>query len=98
EAYRPAALYHYIQYYQIQPDITVDISEYFEKKMEVVLAHRSQFYNPDSKEPETVISSPDFIEAIKARAIEFGMQINVKYGEGFTASRNVGTADLLALI
>ncbi|MBL4735793.1 MAG: bacillithiol biosynthesis deacetylase BshB1 [Flavobacteriales bacterium] len=98
EAYRPPALYHYIQYHQVQPDITVDISRHFEKKMEAVLAHKSQFYNPDSKEPATVISNPGFLEAVKARAIEAGMQINVQYGEGFTAARNIGTSSLLDLI
>ncbi|MBL4657320.1 MAG: bacillithiol biosynthesis deacetylase BshB1 [Flavobacteriales bacterium] len=98
EAYRPPALYHYIQYHEIHPDITVDISKCFDKKMEAVLAHKSQFYNPESTEPETVISSPNFVEAIKARAREAGMQINVQYGEGFTAPRNIGTADLLPLI
>jgi len=98
EAYRPPQLYHYIQYHEIHPDITVDITDYFEQKMAAALAHESQFYDPESTEPATVISNPEFIEAIKARSIEAGMQIHVHYGEGFTAARNLGTTDLLTLI
>lgn len=98
EAYRPQQLYHYIQYHEIHPDITVDISDYIEQKMEVIKVHSSQFYNPDSSETPTVISSPGFLEAVKARANEAGMQINVRYGEGFTASRNVGVSSLHSLL
>lgn len=97
-AYRPPALYHYVQYHEIHPDITVDITDFFDQKMKAILAHKSQFYNPDSSEPKTVISNPEFMEAIIARSRSAGMQINVKYGEGFTTTRNLGTADLLSLL
>lgn len=98
DAYRPPALYHYIQYHEIHPDITVDISKFIDKKMEAVLAYKSQFHDPNSTEPKTVISNPGFIEAVKARSKEAGMQINVEYGEGFTSARNLGVTDLLSLL
>jgi len=98
EAYRPPALYHYIQYHPVHPDITVDITDFVDQKMEAVLAHKSQFYNPESSEPKTVISNPGFMDAVRARSREVGMQINVEYGEGFTTTRNLGTADLLSLL
>lgn len=96
--WRPKAIYHYIQFRNMKPDIVVDISDHYDKKMEAIKAHRSQFYNPDSNEPETVISAPDFLEAVTAKAREFGKQIGVKYAEGFTAERYIGVNNLFDLI
>lgn len=97
-AWRPSAVYHYIQSNFLVPDILVDISDTWDQKMAAIEAFRSQFYNPDSNEPETFISSPQFLELIEARATEFGKSINVKYAEGFTVERNVGTKNLFNLI
>jgi len=83
KAWRPKAVYHYIQYNPHKPDFVVDISKQFEKKMEAIAAFGSQFYNPDSKEAETLISSPEFLRLVKKRGEEHGKQIGVRYGEGF---------------
>ncbi|MCA0427024.1 MAG: bacillithiol biosynthesis deacetylase BshB1 [Bacteroidetes bacterium] len=95
EAWRPKAVYHYIQDRMMKPDIVVDISPYFDKKLESIMAFSSQFYNPDSLEPETPISGENFIEFIKGRANQFGRILNVKYGEGFTVKRAPGISDLV---
>lgn len=96
-AWRPKALYHYVQDYYIQPDIIVDITPYMETKMKSVMAFGSQFYNPKSKEPQTAISSKEYIDYLISRASHFGRIIGVKYGEGFTVKRPVGTRDLMQL-
>lgn len=96
-AYRPKALYHYIQDYFLDPDFVIDITPYFEKKMESILAFDSQFYNPNSEEPVTPISTPEFLEGIKARSLQMGRLIQVKYGEGFKAARTPGVKDLFDL-
>lgn len=83
KAWRPKAVYHYIQYNPHKPDFAVDISKHFEKKMEAIRAFGSQFYNPHSKEPETLISTPEFFGLVKKRCEEHGRQIGAKYGEGF---------------
>ena len=83
KAWRPKAVYHYIQFNPHKPDFVVDISKHFEKKMEAIRAFESQFYNPDSKETETLISSPEFFGLLKKRCEEHGNQINARYGEGF---------------
>lgn len=98
EAWRPKAIYHYIQAYRHQPDIVVDVTEFWERKMEAVKAYKSQFYNPDSREPQTFISTPEFLELVSARGIEFGQMIGVKYGEAFTARRMIGVKNLMELI
>lgn len=91
-------IYHYIQDQLIRPDIVVDISGYLETKLEAIRAYRSQFYDPDSSEPETSISKKDFLEFIKARAKDFGRPIGAEYGEGFTANRFIGVGDLFDLL
>lgn len=97
EPYRPKHLYHYIQNDYIEPSFIMDISAHWDKKISSIMAFKSQFYNPDSKEPETFISSDRFIESIEARAKEFGHRIGVKYGEGFTMSTTPGITNLFSL-
>lgn len=82
-AWRPKAVYHYIQYRKHKPDFSVDISAFIEKKMEAIKAFSSQFYNPNSKEPQTLISSPKFFDYVRQREEEYGKLIGVKYAEGF---------------
>lgn len=90
EAWRPKQVYHYIQSKYLNPDFVVDISDCFEKKMQAILAYKSQFFNPDSNEEDTFISSPEFLDFVKARAQELGQICQVKYAEGFIAQRHVG--------
>jgi bacillithiol biosynthesis deacetylase BshB1 len=96
--WRPKVVYHYIQNNFINPDFVVDITPYWQTKIDSIMAFRSQFYDPTSKEPTSFISDPDFIPFIEARAREFGHKIMVKYGEGFTVERIPGVTDLFNLI
>lgn len=95
--WRPKFVYHYIQNNYIQPDFIVDISAYWDKKVASIAAFGSQFYNPESKEPASFISSPEFLPFIESRAREFGHRIQVKYGEGFTVERFIGVSNLFDL-
>lgn len=101
EAWRPKWVYHFIQDRYIRPDFIVDISDVWDVKMESILAYSSQFHNDkdaDGSQPQTPISSPEFISFLDARAREFGRNINAKYGEGFTAERPIGVNSLDHLI
>lgn len=97
-AFRPKKLYHFIQTDYIEPDFIIDISDFWEKKHQSIMAFKSQFYDASNTEPQTFISSPEFLDFIKARAIEFGHRIGVKYGEGFTSSTTPGITDLLTIV
>ena len=97
EAWRPKVLYKYIQFYDLKPDFIVDITGFMALKMESILAHPSQFYNPNSDEPETLIASKSFFESIEARARENGRVIYAEYGEGFLIERVIGVDDLFAV-
>lgn len=98
EPHRPTAIYHYIQDRFIQPHFVVDITPHFEKKMEAILAFKSQFHNPDSNEPETPISTADFLKFLESRAREMGRMIGTTFGEGFTTDRPPGITNLQHLL
>ena len=86
-AWRPAQVYHYIQWKEITPDFVLDISEYIDKKLEVIQAYSSQFYDKESKEPSTPISSKNFLESVRYRAKNLGRLAGVDAAEGFTVER-----------
>ncbi len=94
EPWRPKNVYHYIQWKNLEPDFVVDVSEYIEKKTEAILAYSSQFYDPNSEEPETPISSKNFIESVNYRARDLGRLVGVDYAEGFTAERLLAVKQL----
>jgi bacillithiol biosynthesis deacetylase BshB1 len=102
ERWRPKAVYHYIQDHNLKADFVVDISEYMERKIELVLAFRSQFYIPNDKEFEKELSSPisgkDFIEALRAKARNYGRIAGFEYAEGFNVARTPGIKDLFDLL
>jgi len=96
--WRPKAIYHYLQDRNLKADLVVDISEYMDRKIESIMAYSSQFFNPESSEPETPISSKSFIEFIKAKNRTYARDIGVEYAEGFTVERNIGVKNLFDLI
>jgi len=98
QAWRPKLVYHYIQSVSIQPDFIVDVSEVWDKKMASYKAYKSQFFDSSNGEPQTYISSPDFLKMVESRAVHYGHAIGVKYGEGFTIERHIGVSDVFSLI
>ncbi|WP_299127821.1 bacillithiol biosynthesis deacetylase BshB1 [uncultured Winogradskyella sp.] len=87
ETWRPKAVYHYIQWKDLKPDVVVDVSGFIDKKMEAVLAYKTQFFDPNSDEPETPISSKNFTDSIAYRARNLGRLIGAIHGEGFSVER-----------
>jgi bacillithiol biosynthesis deacetylase BshB1 len=92
--WRPKAVYHFIQSNYLQPDLVVDITGFWETKMAAIRAFKTQFYDPQSAEPTTFISTPAFMKLLEARAVEFGHSIGAEHGEGFIKRQQVGV-DLL---
>ena len=88
-AYRPSKLFYYMQTYTFEPSFIVDISNFFETKMKSVWAYSTQFHDPESNEPETFISSPEFIDYVEARAKYYGFQIGKKFGEPFYCEEKI---------
>jgi bacillithiol biosynthesis deacetylase BshB1 len=98
QAWRPKAVYHFIQNNYVQPDFVVDITSHWNTKIEAIKAFKSQFYDSESDEPQTFLSTPHFMEFVEARAKELGHAIRVDYGEGFTVERTIGINNFFDLL
>jgi bacillithiol biosynthesis deacetylase BshB1 len=92
--WRPKVVYHYIQWKNIIPDFVVDITGFTEVKIESILAYRSQFYDPSSNEPESPISSKNFLESLNYRSRDLGRLTGVEHAEGFTVERYLAVNSL----
>lgn len=97
-AWRPRLVLHYIQDRFLKPDVVVDISSTWETKRESILAFKSQFFNPESTEADTYISSPQFLKFTESRAREMGHMIGAEFGEGFQCRRPLGISDITNLL
>lgn len=97
-AWRPRLLLQYIQDRYITPDIIVDITPFIETKILAIQAFKTQFYNENSDEPDTYISTPEFLETVKGRSREFGKSIHGEFGEGFTCRKLLGVDNLFHLL
>jgi bacillithiol biosynthesis deacetylase BshB1 len=97
ESWRPNAVYSYIQWKNITPDFVVDISSTIDVKMASVAAYASQFFDPNSKAPETPISTKNFIESVRYRAADLGRLVNTSYAEGFTSDRLLAVESIFDL-
>jgi N-acetylglucosamine malate deacetylase 1 len=99
ERWRPKMVLHYMQDWYHEPDLLVDISDVFDQRMESVKAYSTQFNAPsNSAEPQTYISTPDFLDSVIARARMLGKRIGVKYAEGFITEKKIGIRSLDALV
>lgn len=105
EAWRPKYVFHYIQDRFLQPSFVVDISDFNDKKIESILCYKTQFFNPGVNEPrellnepQTYISSPEFLDSVRARAMMLGKRIGVKFAEGFITEKIVGISSFDSFI
>lgn len=98
EKWRPKFVYHFIQWKHIEPDIVVDVTGFIDKKIEAVGAYKTQFFDPESKAPQTPISSKNFTDSIDYRARDLGRLIGTEHAEGFTVERYPAVKSLFDLI
>jgi len=98
EAFRPDGYFTFMQAYEFPPTFVLDISDTYNKKIESVKAHRSQFFDPNSNEPETILSRPSFFEFLNTRARYYGETIGVQYGEPFFSPVPIGVSDIFHVI
>ncbi|MBI4429019.1 MAG: bacillithiol biosynthesis deacetylase BshB1 [Ignavibacteriales bacterium] len=98
QPFRPDNYFEFMQWYEFQPSFIVDISETWETKLEAIRAHSSQFHDPKSKEPETRLSRPEFLELVEVRARNYGRRIGAKYGEPFFSYIPIGVKSVFDLV
>ncbi len=98
EAHRPKFVYHFIQDRSLKPDFIVDVTPYWNQKLAAIKAYKSQFFNPESNEPQSYISGEPFMKFLESRTREHGHMIGVEFGEGFISRRMLGIQNLFALV
>lgn len=97
KAFRPDRLFFSIQSTAHEPDLLVDISDVIQERRDAINAFKSQFYDPNSNEPETFISSKGFMSMLESRTREWGQRIGVEYAEGFKVKHFLGVKNLFDL-
>lgn len=93
DKWRPKHIFNYIQWNEEKPDFIIDISHFLDKKIEACMAYKTQFYDPNSLEPNTPITSINFKKSIIYRAENLGRLIGCDAGEGFTSQKWIGLKD-----
>jgi len=83
---------------RVVPSFIVDISDFLDDKMNAIRAHRSQFYDPNSKEPETRLSSKEFLVELENRSRFFGSLIGTMAGEPFYVREALNIDDPVATL
>jgi len=89
EPHEVRAIFHYFLPVGVNPTFVVDITDYYDRWIEALKAHRSQFLNPEK--------TRDYLWSLETMARSFGSLIGVKYGQGFAASTPLTVADLFAI-
>jgi N-acetylglucosamine malate deacetylase 1 len=98
EAFRPKIYYHYMQKFEFEPTFVVDISDVYDIRLKAIQAYASQFHNPESNDPETLLSKPDFMQFIETRARFYGSRIGVKFAEPFFAIEKIGVRSVFDFV
>ena len=89
---------HNIFSQRVIPSFIVDVSEFAGEKMDAIRAHKSQFYNPNSSEPETRLTGKGFLDELENRSRYFGSLIGVAAGEPFFVREALNVEDPVALL
>jgi bacillithiol biosynthesis deacetylase BshB1 len=98
EPWRPQNYFQFMQWTLFEPSFIVDISDVYDVRLRAIKAHKSQFHNPHSKEPQTILSQDYFLDLVETRAKFYGYNIGAKYGEPFYSTDSVGIKNLSDLV
>ena len=86
-AHRPQQAIYFSTAYVHPPTFVVDITAAMETRAAAIRSFTSQFHNPESREPGTILSEESFLAVVEARARYFGFMIGAEFGEGFVSKR-----------
>lgn len=98
EKWRPKAVYHYIQDYNLTPDLVIDVTPFVDQKIKTIQAFKTQFFTEEGDTTATPISGKAFLDFILAKMRTFGRHIGVEYAEGFNVNRTIGASNLFDLL
>ncbi len=99
QEHRPIRVLFYASRYEFAPSFVVDVSDTHEAKLRAIRAYRSQFHHDamgEFGEVKTNISHPGFLEAVVARARQYGSYIGTEFGEPFLVREPLRVDDPVA--
>lgn len=96
--WRPKKMYYYILWDILTPSFIVDVSGFEKKKIEACMAYKSQFFNKEANQKETLISSKNFQESILYRMKDLGRIIESDYGEGLITNKCISVKNIFHLV
>lgn len=94
----PPIIAHNLFSRTVVPSFIVDISDEIETKMDAIRAHASQFYDPNSSEPETMLTGRTYLDEIETRSRYYGSLIGVAAGEPFYVREALNVDDPFAML
>lgn len=95
EPYYPQRIfYYYCVHLRLipQPAFVLDISPFWEKKLEAISCYRSQFIEGRAKEP------PTFLDSLRDQAAVWGWSIGARYGEAYASREPIGLTSMAGLV
>jgi N-acetylglucosamine malate deacetylase 1 len=98
ERYRPKNLFYFKLPFNVTPSFVVDISDFFKQKMEAVGCYKSQLHDPNSHEPQTYLSVPDFLPRVESVYRYYGTLIRTGYAEAFYSRQALQVDDPMVFL
>ena len=95
EPHHPERIYNYYCVHlkmAPQPDFVIDISDYWDRKLEAIMAYTSQFITGRDH------LDPSFADRLHHEAAFWGQSIGVKYGEPYSCREPIGMRSFEALV
>lgn len=99
QPHRPHKVLYYQEVFEFKPSFIVDISDTHERKVEAIMAYKSQFHHQDKSDyggDETPISKPEFLDRMMNRDRHYGDLIGVKFAEPFLVRESMIVSDPVA--
>jgi bacillithiol biosynthesis deacetylase BshB1 len=96
EPHRPYKILYSSIYAQVTPSFVVDITPYFDRRMESLLAYQSQ-YGQAAEGATLFPDEPEIRERLAATARFYGNLIGVKYGEPFVVKETMRVDDVISM-
>lgn len=98
QRFRPNSIAYWLFPRTTPPSFIVDTSAQAARKWEAIRSHLSQFHDPQSTEPQSRVSTRQFLAEIEARDRYFGALIGVEHGEAFLVREALNVADPVSLL
>jgi N-acetylglucosamine malate deacetylase 1 len=96
EPHRPHKIIYSSLYANVTPSFVVDVTRYFDRRMESLLAYRSQ-YGQVSEGATLFPDEAEIRERLSSTARFYGNLIGVKYGEPFVVKEAMRVDDVVAM-